>query len=711
MLIRELKVSNFRALEQVVLPNLQDINILIGRNNSGKSSVFKALQLLSDVIRDKKSIAPTDITNQDEDRTLHISMVVELSEKERGKHLEILGETLLPKHKERLFNSSYARLASFSFVSPPNFTVEQKRRFALFSIGLSSQDDLLLHPIYEMNEDQFEQNPRKYQFHFKDLIRLVQLGHTTLSGPVIDLESALGRISSGGTFEASASLTFSPDILTGVLLQQFRAFLHNLYFFDPFRHSHPQQTVHEAESLDSTGSNLAQRLHTIHSNDRPLFKKIQDFMHGAIPDVGLMHTPLSSTNTAIGFTANNGGFQTKLHDMGGGVEQLLMIATVLHGEKSNFKLFLEEPESHLHAGAQRFLIEQLVTSGRQIFVTTHSPTFVNTEKSHNLYRVKLTDGKTEISEVREAEHLSELLQDIGSRNSDVLLSDGILFVEGPGDKTVFETLAEKLDLPFGRRNISVIPLGGGERIDGLRSKAREDLLAQISQKTPVPSLFVVDRDERGENEIRRVAQSTTNVHILAKRELENYFLIPHLIRRTLIAKYATEDKILENLNNQGDEALQQIIVAKANSLYVHVLMRRIRSELGGVEGGMFNRDDIDELVSRYDKTTHRGTFATDLAGHLRSRLGARIKGKNIESVITKQNEKLTEEWKDHTARLFLAPGEELIQAVFSAVGGRYKKDADTILFASLIQRTEIDPELRRIIETIHSLTSKQEVNR
>jgi hypothetical protein len=36
-----------------------------------------------------------------------------------------------------------------------------------------------------------------------------------------------------------------------------------------------------------------------------------------------------------------------------------------------------------------------------------------------------------------ADSLSDVLADIGSRNSDVLLSDAVLFVEGPGDRRVF----------------------------------------------------------------------------------------------------------------------------------------------------------------------------------------------------------------------------------------------------------------------------------
>jgi predicted ATP-dependent endonuclease of OLD family len=107
--------------------------------------------------------------------------------------------------------------------------------------------------------------------------------------------------------------------------------------------------------------------------------------------------------------------------MGGGVEQLLMIATVLFTTTSEHSLFLEEPESHLHAGAQRFLLEKLYGGERQTFITTHSPVFIDLSRPHSLYRVKQTVGRSQVAQVHDAAASNALLEDIGVRNSDVLL--------------------------------------------------------------------------------------------------------------------------------------------------------------------------------------------------------------------------------------------------------------------------------------------------
>ena len=45
-MIQEISFKNFRRFEEFPTMNLGDINIFVGRNNSGKSTVLKALQLM-----------------------------------------------------------------------------------------------------------------------------------------------------------------------------------------------------------------------------------------------------------------------------------------------------------------------------------------------------------------------------------------------------------------------------------------------------------------------------------------------------------------------------------------------------------------------------------------------------------------------------------------------------------------------------------------
>lgn len=47
MVYKNLKISNFRGISQLELSDFSRINVLLGRNSSGKSSILEAIFLLS----------------------------------------------------------------------------------------------------------------------------------------------------------------------------------------------------------------------------------------------------------------------------------------------------------------------------------------------------------------------------------------------------------------------------------------------------------------------------------------------------------------------------------------------------------------------------------------------------------------------------------------------------------------------------------------
>jgi AAA15 family ATPase/GTPase len=67
MFLRSIEIQNYRSLEQVRLDNLQQFNVLIGRNNAGKSSVFEAISWLATIYLGRGSgrgVPCLDITRQ-----------------------------------------------------------------------------------------------------------------------------------------------------------------------------------------------------------------------------------------------------------------------------------------------------------------------------------------------------------------------------------------------------------------------------------------------------------------------------------------------------------------------------------------------------------------------------------------------------------------------------------------------------------------------
>jgi putative ATP-dependent endonuclease of OLD family len=284
--------------------------------------------------------------------------------------------------------------------------------------------------------------------------------------------------------------------------------------------------------------------------------------------------------------------------MGGGIEQLLMVAVVLQTTSKEGAIFLEEPESHLHPGAQRYLIDQLIQDGRQVFITTHSPTFLNQSVVSKLFQVTQTNGRTSIRSVEDSQGLNEVIVDIGVQNSDVLLSDAVMFVEGVSDKAVFSSFARLLGRDFIKKNISILTTDGGEfaeRTASIRSK----LLAELSLKMPVPHLFIFDKDEKELPELTKIRAKLKDKAIFLKhRELENYLLNSTAINKVLSVKCSENSQHAKNTSDLSAEFIDQLIKEKVNASYNLTLLKKLRKRMGGLKGGFISHEEVP-ILERY----------------------------------------------------------------------------------------------------------------
>lgn len=116
MFLRSLEIKNYRSLEQVKLEQFRKLNVLIGRNNSGKSSVFNALALLSTSLRGTDVEWDKVLTARDKSRSLEFSLVFEPSSKDRSEFISILADNLSDTRKEEISKSSLFRQVEFTFV-------------------------------------------------------------------------------------------------------------------------------------------------------------------------------------------------------------------------------------------------------------------------------------------------------------------------------------------------------------------------------------------------------------------------------------------------------------------------------------------------------------------------------------------------------------------------------------------------------------------
>lgn len=415
---------------------------------------------------------------------------------------------------------------------------------------------------------------------------------------------------------ATLAMSLRASSFVNSILHAIQSYFESAFFFDPQRQSLPKQPVFENPKLSSRGDNLAQVLATLNLNNRDTFERIENFIDEALPDLGILQTSLYQTDTAVEFQPPNMRIATEphilrespemgqpyrnyklpLHAMGGGVEQLVMIGVALN-TTSDAPLFIEEPETHLHPAAQRYLLEKLSESGRQVFITTHSPVFVNSQYSnHHIYRVEKDRDESLIAPVLNPDNFSVTLREIGARNSDVLLADAVLFVEGVSDVAILETWASVLQDSLTSKGITVLPLGGTSNFNSAGA-VRSETLEKISSGAPLPHLFIIDRDHRSSQEVEDLSKKLgIKLHVLERREVENYLLEPRVILEALKKRDGVNKELLNEITV---DTIKGHIYEAVEALYNTVLVKRIAVALGRPRNGFYL---VKELIALSNST-------------------------------------------------------------------------------------------------------------
>lgn len=260
---------------------------------------------------------------------------------------------------------------------------------------------------------------------------------------------------------------------------------------------------------------------------------------------------------------------------------LLLIFTILIPtyEKKNLKdyiFILEELENNLHPSLQRNVIkyiESLANNGAIFFITTHSNIFIDSYSNSNnvnLYHLFKTDNKINLIKVEHFLDRNSILNDVGFKASDILQANGVIWVEGPSDRIYINkwinlwsngTLKEGKDYQcvfYGGRLLSHLTLSDVEV---------EELINLL--KVNRNSIILIDSDKKSEhtrinNTKSRIKSECQYNNIMCwitnGREIENYVSID-IISKSLnfnvdisFSKYDDIKDILnsleENLGNK-----------------------------------------------------------------------------------------------------------------------------------------------------------------
>lgn len=224
------------------------------------------------------------------------------------------------------------------------------------------------------------------------------------------------------------------------------------------------------------------------------------------------------------------GRRIPLSQHGDGYCEIFMIAVnfVLYPDAV---LLIEEPEKHLHADSQRRFLwhcADMMTS--QLFITTHSAIFLDGKKADRVLHIVHDGKKSNINRLESIIQYYETLDDIGARASDILQANVVLWVEGPSDAILIEHALSIVDKDIQKGLHYVIVFYGGtlrKYCDIGGDSGRLVNLLRLGRR----AVMVCDRDGKDStallnSEKRRLGEACVDKGgiswITQGREIENY---------------------------------------------------------------------------------------------------------------------------------------------------------------------------------------------
>jgi putative ATP-dependent endonuclease of OLD family len=712
--IKSLHVQNFRSLHNISLTNLGRLNVLIGKNNAGKSTLMRAIALgLSSINTSFSGSLSSSISideefaDKDSTRTIVFIVGIGLSEPEctsilEGLEFEDLSPAALFAHnlqqsRELHFtircwkrvNQIFSCLIEISVTNTLNES-EASKTFKVFELS-----EELIERIAGIS-DSIGITVRDIKMFDYVSANRAMLSNNDFNNFFSRADNALGVESGNKLRNLYNADKVVPNFINTSLTKRNEASKSQAQLL-----AEKEQTLSTAAARDVTLAVLKKCIEVVAASKKLIFgerkqpiddkdaKQLVSLKTGR-QDKERWKQVKTVTKALLGVDLEAYGGDGRPAELeigeflpdatGAGIKESLRIIFDLENQKPNIT-FIEEPEVHLHPALARAMSNYLRQKSNdvQIFITSHSTEFVDASSFQNVYLVSRNSNKeTSIQALDTSTGLQTLPAELGLRPSTVFMHDSLVFVEGPSDEEVLREFADKLGLDLAKANVGFIRLGG---ITNLKSYAAQEVLSLFSQRQ-VRLWFVVDRDERDSLDIQKMQQQLgdrTNLFVLECRELENYLIDPRAVRKFIALKGSNLSEQALPAIGEIESTIKNISLGLKNDA---ILLRLKKQLLGPVYPNMKQQQRspvVDQLVQAREELDQR-----------LSRVG---------SLIKSTEEEVNQSWDENSINI--APGTLILDSFCRKYGFRFSKDkGDSLRLAKLMSADAIPPKLKEVLRDI-----------
>ena len=377
MKIESIRLANFKAFRAAELRDIPSMCVMVGANGAGKSTLFSVFGFLKDALTDNVHVALTKLGGSRgfrEVRSRNADGPIEIEIKFRKAPAEPL-------------------ITYFLSIDEENGSPIIAKEVLRYRRGLS----------------------KGRPWSFLDFAR--GSGMAVVNEPdKVDDEKQLSR---------EYQTLRSPEILAVKGLAQFKRFpavmalgelIENWHVSDfHIQRARPEQEAGYAEHLSREGDNLALVTEYLYKHHPRVFADILDRLRCRVPGITKVDAKTTEEGRVL-LRFQDGAFEDPFlaRHVSDGTIKMFAYLVLLRDPKPHPLLCVEEPENQLYPRLLEELAEEFrdyASRGGQVFISTHSPDFLNATELDEVFWLAKDEGYTEIRRARDDQQISGYMAD------------------------------------------------------------------------------------------------------------------------------------------------------------------------------------------------------------------------------------------------------------------------------------------------------------
>jgi len=378
--IEQIRVKNFKLYKDLQVTDLQRLNVFLGANGSGKTTFFKIFSFLSTCLRENVTVAVNREGGFKEVITRNSDPEKDLIEFEiKFRNFEDGEKSSLATYELKIGFNRGKIFVDREILKYRRGIKGKPWHFLDYSRGVGSAIK---------NEQDYEQKPWNAQEKREE---------QPLGAEDVLALKGLGQFKHYKTIKSFR-----------ILLEQW--LVSNLQNEEMRKIS----DVGADQQLSTSGNNLAQVTSYIYEYHPEIFQIILTKMKKRVPGIDKVDVTINEAGQILlkfGDNSFSNPFISKYTS--DGTIKMFAYLVLLHDPSPRPLLCIEEPENYLYPTLLRELAEELreyAQRGGQVFVSTHSPDFVNALTIKELFLVKKEKGVSTISAAKNDPDIFELYE-------------------------------------------------------------------------------------------------------------------------------------------------------------------------------------------------------------------------------------------------------------------------------------------------------------